>query len=155
MTYINIGRSRYITYAFSSATFETHFSTKNISTTEISHLLNFQETLNKSHREKSHNGSSIAQIAQLRNLKSIYYGCALIFFQQMAGFNAVLFYSEAIFKKSSSTFSSSFATIICGLVMLCTAIVVPFMGKLFRIKNILYFSASGCFFFLVSDSKIQ
>ncbi|XP_065212247.1 facilitated trehalose transporter Tret1-like [Planococcus citri] len=111
-------------------------------------IADLQEMLDKSQDEKLHTGSMIIRMTQRRSLKSLYYGCMLILFQQMAGYNAVVFYSEAIFKEAT-TISSSLATIICGLVMLTASTVVPLMSKLFRIKHLLYFSTIGCLFFLI------
>ncbi|XP_065217973.1 facilitated trehalose transporter Tret1-2 homolog [Planococcus citri] len=108
-----------------------------------------EEMMEKSHFEKLHSGSLITQMTQAKIWKPIYYACVLIFFQQMTGFCAALFYTETIFQKASPSISSSNSAIICGLVMWASGVIIPFMGKLFRIKNVLCFSIIGCFFCLI------
>lgn len=54
------------------------------------------------------------------NFKAFYISCALVFFQQFSGINAVLFYMTDIFKAAGSSLDSAIATIIVGAVQVLT-----------------------------------
>lgn len=50
------------------------------------------------------------------NFKAFYISMALIFFQQLSGINAVLFYLTDIFEAAGSALDASISTIIIGAV---------------------------------------
>lgn len=69
----------------------------------------------------------------------------LICFQNFSGIDAVLFYSETIFKKAGSSLDSAVATIIIGVVMLISSCISPFFvdKKCSGRKVLLLVSAAG------------
>lgn len=70
-------------------------------------------------------------------------GVGLICFQNAAGIDAILFYSETIFMKASSSLDSAVATIIIGFVMLLSSFITPcFVDRTGR-KGLLIISAMG------------
>lgn len=58
-------------------------------------------------------------VFQGSNFKAFYISCALVFFQQFSGINAVLFYMTDIFESSGSDLKPAIATIIIGAVQVC------------------------------------
>ncbi|KAI8422997.1 hypothetical protein MSG28_014085, partial [Choristoneura fumiferana] len=60
--------------------------------------------------------ATIADVFKGGNFKAFYISCALVFFQQFCGINAVLFYMTNIFEAAGSDLDSSIATIIIGCV---------------------------------------
>lgn len=75
------------------------------------------------------------------HLKCLSYGIALVFFQQLSGINVVLFYSESIFRMTSSDMSSAVCTIIVGFVFVFAASSAPPLTRRFGMKNLLVFSS--------------
>lgn len=70
-------------------------------------------------------------------------GVGLICFQNSSGIDAILFYSETIFMKASSSIDSAVATIIIGMVMLASSFITPcFVDRTGR-KGLLIVSAAG------------
>ncbi|CAH2244895.1 jg21347 [Pararge aegeria aegeria] len=63
--------------------------------------------------------ATIGDVFRGSNFKAFYISCALVFFQQFSGINAVLFYMTDIFKASGTDMEPSVATIIIGAVQLC------------------------------------
>jgi MFS family permease len=70
-------------------------------------------------------------------------GVGLICFQNTTGIDAVLFYSETIFLKASSSVDSAIATIIIGVVMLVSSFITPFFVDSSGRKVLLIVSATG------------
>ncbi|KAL1465303.1 hypothetical protein WDU94_004886 [Cyamophila willieti] len=67
----------------------------------------------------------------------------LMFFQQMSGINAVIFYTVKIFKDAGSTIDVNYCTIIVGVVnLLSTLIATAFIDRLGR-KILLYISSTA------------
>lgn len=67
----------------------------------------------------------------------------LICFQNFSGIDAVLFYSETIFKRAGSSLDSAVATIIIGGVMLGASCISPFFVDSSGRKGLLLISAAG------------
>lgn len=67
----------------------------------------------------------------------------LICFQNFSGIDAILFYSETIFRKASQTMDSSVATILIGIFMLLFSCISPFFVDRSGRKGLLLFSAMG------------
>lgn len=67
----------------------------------------------------------------------------LICFQNFSGIDAVLFYSETIFKKAGSSINSAVATIIIGTVMLVSSCITPFFVDSSGRRGLLLISAAG------------
>jgi MFS family permease len=67
----------------------------------------------------------------------------LICFQNFSGIDAILFYSETILKKASSSLDSSLSTIIIGVVMLLSSCINPFYVDSYGRKRLLLISAAG------------
>lgn len=70
-------------------------------------------------------------------------GVGLICFQNFSGIDAVLFYSETIFKRAGSSLDSAVATIIIGAVMLFASCISPFFVDSSGRKGLLLISAAG------------
>lgn len=70
-------------------------------------------------------------------------GVGLICFQNFSGIDAVLFYSETIFKKAGSSLDSAIATIVIGSVMLVSSCITPFFVDSTGRKGLLLTSAAG------------
>lgn len=61
-------------------------------------------------------GVQIADVFRGGNFKAFYISCALVFFQQFCGINAVLFYMTVIFSAAGSDMDPDIAVIIIGAV---------------------------------------
>ncbi|XP_063629801.1 facilitated trehalose transporter Tret1-like [Cydia splendana] len=93
--------------------------------------------------------ASMAKTATIRdvfrgsNLKAFYISCALMFFQQFCGINAVLFYMANIFESSGAKLDSSVATIIVGIVQAAGSWTTPFVVDRLGRRLLLMFSTCG------------
>ncbi|XP_061723492.1 facilitated trehalose transporter Tret1-like [Cydia pomonella] len=103
--------------------------------------------------------ATIADVFRGSNFKAFYISCALVFFQQFCGINAVLFYMTNIFEAAGSALDSSIATIIIGAVQVGASCVTPFVVDRLGRRMLLLFSACGTtiglvllgMFFLLDD----
>ncbi|XP_063389230.1 facilitated trehalose transporter Tret1 [Cydia fagiglandana] len=103
--------------------------------------------------------ATIADVFRGSNFKAFYISCALVFFQQFSGINAVLFYMTNIFEAAGSGLDSSIATIIIGAVQVGASCVTPFVVDRLGRRMLLLFSACGTtiglvllgMFFLLDD----
>ncbi|KAJ8955984.1 hypothetical protein NQ318_006255, partial [Aromia moschata] len=94
--------------------------------------------------------------------RAIFICFSLMFFQQMSGVNAVIFYTGDIFESAGSTLISSTATIIVGVMQvvatLVSSIVVDKFGrKLLLLASISFMMLSGFLlgiFFTLKDRKV-
>ncbi|GBP19299.1 Facilitated trehalose transporter Tret1 [Eumeta japonica] len=77
------------------------------------------------------------------NIKAMYVCCALLFFQQFCGINAVLFYMGNIFQASGSDLSAAVATIIIGAVQLGASCVTPLVVDRLGRRLLLLISSCG------------
>lgn len=104
--------------------------------------------------------ATIADIFRGGNFKAFYISCALVFFQQFSGINAVLFYMSNIFEASGAALDSAIATIIIGAVQFGASALTPFMVDRLGRRLLLLISSCGTavglgllgMFFVLSDS---
>lgn len=87
--------------------------------------------------------ATIRDLGEKGNFKAMYISCALVFFQQFCGINAVLFYMTNIFTAAGSTLDASVATIIIGAVQLGASCITPFVVDRLGRRLLLLFSACG------------
>uniref|UniRef100_A0A2M4A4U2 Facilitated trehalose transporter Tret1 n=1 Tax=Anopheles triannulatus TaxID=58253 RepID=A0A2M4A4U2_9DIPT len=96
----------------------------------------------KSHQEAERHASKSAMLDLLKksNLKPLMISLGLMFFQQLSGINAVIFYTVTIFKSAGSTIDENICTIIVGCVnFIATFIATVLIDRLGR-KMLLYIS---------------
>lgn len=116
----------------------------------------------KSHTEaeKSASGSQIFELLKRQNLKPLSISLGLMFFQQMSGINAVIFYTTSIFKDAGSTIDESLCTIIVGVVNFIAVFIATVLIDRLGRKVLLYISDAamiitlatlGTFFYLKSS----
>ncbi|XP_053689254.1 facilitated trehalose transporter Tret1 [Sabethes cyaneus] len=96
----------------------------------------------KSHQDAERHASKSAMLDLLKksNLKPLLISLGLMFFQQLSGINAVIFYTVQIFQDAGSTIDENLCTIIVGLVnFIATFIATMLIDRLGR-KMLLYIS---------------
>uniref|UniRef100_U5EJ99 Facilitated trehalose transporter Tret1 n=1 Tax=Corethrella appendiculata TaxID=1370023 RepID=U5EJ99_9DIPT len=96
----------------------------------------------KSHCEAERHASQGALLDLMKkcNLKPLSISLGLMFFQQLSGINAVIFYTVSIFKDAGSTIDGNLCTIIVGIVnFIATFIATLLIDRLGR-KVLLYIS---------------
>lgn len=96
----------------------------------------------KSHCDAERHASKNAIFDLLKpcNLKPLLISLGLMFFQQLSGINAVIFYTVSIFKDAGSTIDENLCTIIVGVVnFIATFIATMLIDRLGR-KILLYIS---------------
>lgn len=96
----------------------------------------------KSHCEAERHASqnAIFDLLKRSNLKPLLISLGLMFFQQLSGINAVIFYTVSIFKDAGSTIDENLCTIIVGVVnFIATFIATILIDRLGR-KMLLYIS---------------
>lgn len=76
-------------------------------------------------------------------LKALIISFALVGFQQLSGINAVLFYTQPIFKASGSSLDPAISSIIIGGVQFSTSFLTPLVADRLGRKPLLYVSAMG------------
>lgn len=119
--------------------------------------------LEKAQDEAQQTKTHIKDLLLKQNYKPLLISLGLMFFQQMSGINAVVFYTTPIFKMAGSTIEDSLCTIIVGIVnFIATLLATAVIDKLGR-KLLLYISAGamivnlvvlGCYFAL-KDSNVD
>ncbi|KAJ2941557.1 hypothetical protein O0L34_g14609 [Tuta absoluta] len=87
--------------------------------------------------------ASVADVFRGSNFKAFYISCALVFFQQFSGINAVLFYMGTIFKAAGSSLDPSIATIIIGAVQVVASLITPLVVDRLGRKILLLISTCG------------
>lgn len=87
------------------------------------------------------------------NFKALLLTISLIVFQQFAGINVVIFYSQKIFDAAgtSSSLSSAVSTIIIGICSFLPSLITPFIVDRWGRKILLNTSAIGCCISLVTS----
>ncbi|KAM8713620.1 hypothetical protein ACLKA7_013872 [Drosophila subpalustris] len=80
------------------------------------------------------------EMIQRKNLKPVFIALALMFFQQISGINAVMFYTVMIFNMSGSTINCYLSTIIVGAVNFLASLVATMVIDLTGRKILLYIS---------------
>ncbi|XP_055619259.1 facilitated trehalose transporter Tret1 isoform X2 [Toxorhynchites rutilus septentrionalis] len=96
----------------------------------------------RSHQDAERHASKSAMLDLLKksNLKPLMISLGLMFFQQLSGINAVIFYTVEIFQSAGSTIDENLCTIIVGLVnFIATFIATMLIDRLGR-KILLYIS---------------
>lgn len=119
------------------------------------------EEMKRSTQEHSKRSINIKDVFTKSNMKPLFIALGLMFFQQLSGINAVIFFTTTIFEMAGSTIDSSLCTIIVGLVnLIATLIATVLVDRLGR-KVLLYISAAlmaatliglGVYFFIKRDS---
>lgn len=97
--------------------------------------------LKKSQEESDKTESSLGDLFQKHNLKPLLIALGLMFFQQMSGINAVIFYTTTIFKMAGSTIDNSLCTIIVGIVNFASTFIATVLIDRLGRKVLLYISA--------------
>lgn len=113
----------------------------------------------KSHKEAEKHASNnqLFELLKKNNLKPLSISLGLMFFQQLSGINAVIFYTTSIFKDAGSTIDESLCTIIVGIVNFIAVFIATVLIDRLGRKILLYISdvamvitlaALGSFFYL-------
>ncbi|CAG5021021.1 unnamed protein product [Parnassius apollo] len=89
------------------------------------------------------NTATLADVFRGSNFKAFYISCALVFFQQFCGINAVLFYMSTIFSAAGSDLDPSIATIIIGAVQAVASMMTPLVVDRLGRRILLLVSTSG------------
>ncbi|XP_047525558.1 facilitated trehalose transporter Tret1 isoform X1 [Pieris napi] len=87
--------------------------------------------------------ATLADVFRGSNFKAFYISCALVFFQQFCGINAVLFYMTDIFDASGTSLESSVATIIIGAVQVVASFITPLVVDRLGRRILLLISSCG------------
>ncbi|KAL4703610.1 hypothetical protein ACJJTC_006787 [Scirpophaga incertulas] len=87
--------------------------------------------------------ASIADVFRGANFKAFYISCALVFFQQFSGINAVLFYMTDIFKAAGSSMDPAISTIIIGIVQMIASGITPMVADRLGRRMLLLVSSCG------------
>lgn len=102
-------------------------------------LREIQKTQTESDKDDSNNACT--ELFQIQYLKPLSISLGLMFFQQLSGINAVIFYTTSIFKASGSTIDPNICTVIIGAVnFISTFIATVLIDRLGR-KILLYVSS--------------
>ncbi|XP_073989536.1 facilitated trehalose transporter Tret1-like isoform X2 [Rhodnius prolixus] len=96
--------------------------------------------LQKSTELFKENKSSIKELFNKKYLCPFAISMGLMFFQQLSGINAVIFYTVTIFKDAGSTIDSNLSAIIVGLVNLGATLVATALIDRVGRKVLMYFS---------------
>jgi facilitated trehalose transporter len=122
------------------------------------------EDLLKTQKIADEKSESLWDLFSKPNLKSLVIILGLMFFQQMSGINAVIFYTTQIFEDTGSDIDSSVQTIIVGAVnFISTFIATILIDRLGR-KILLYISSVamiitlailGVYFYLMNVAEID
>ncbi|KAG7201532.1 hypothetical protein KM043_004283 [Ampulex compressa] len=100
-------------------------------------------TVEKIHVESERNSTqgAMSEILKKNHFKPLLISLGLMFFQQLSGINAVIFYTVRIFKDAGSSVDENVSTIIVGIVnFISTFVAAAIIDKLGR-KILLYISA--------------
>ncbi|XP_044741584.1 facilitated trehalose transporter Tret1-like isoform X2 [Chrysoperla carnea] len=111
--------------------------------------------------EKNQTSNGISELFQHQYLKPLMISLGLMFFQQMSGINAVIFYTVQIFEDAGSTIDSNLCTIIVGLVNFGSVFVATMLIDRLGRKILLYISSISmcitlvtlCIFFYLKEIK--
>lgn len=107
---------------------------------DVSHEFSEIEKLN-SDSEKDDSSNRVTELFQRRYRKPLLISIGLMFFQQLSGINAVIFYTVNIFQAAGSTIDENLSTIVVGIVnLLSTFIATVLIDRLGR-KILLYISS--------------
>lgn len=99
----------------------------------------------KSQKEADERSTNVKDLFTRAHVKPLLISLGLMFFQQMSGINAVIFYTTSIFQMAGSTIDKDLCTIIVGIVnFISTFIATVLIDRLGR-KVLLYVSAVSMF----------
>ncbi|XP_063977490.1 facilitated trehalose transporter Tret1-like isoform X2 [Diachasmimorpha longicaudata] len=101
--------------------------------------------IEKSHVDTERNAghSVLNDLLQPKNMKPLAISLGLMFFQQLSGINAVIFYTVEIFKSAGSTIESNLSTIIVGVVNFASTFVATALIDRLGRKILLYISSAA------------
>lgn len=100
----------------------------------------------KSQKEADDSNTSVKDLFTKQHMKPILISLGLMFFQQMSGINAVIFYTTTIFKMAGSSINNNLCTIIVGIVNFASTFIATVLIDRLGRKVLLYISAvSMCF----------
>jgi facilitated trehalose transporter len=99
----------------------------------------------KSHCDAERHASSnaIYELLKRSNLKPLSISLGLMFFQQLSGINAVIFYTVSIFKDAGSTIDGNLCTIIVGIVNFIAVFIATVLIDRLGRKILLYISGTA------------
>lgn len=97
----------------------------------------------RSEIEKEEQGSILDIFKSKGTTKAFIIGAGLVFFQQMSGINAVLFFAQDIFADAGTSLEPAYCSMIIGSVQFGTSFISPITTSLFGRKTILIFSGIG------------
>ncbi|XP_015109398.1 facilitated trehalose transporter Tret1 isoform X2 [Diachasma alloeum] len=99
----------------------------------------------KTHVESERNSghSALEVLLQPKNMKPLAISLGLMFFQQLSGINAVIFYTVEIFKSAGSSIESNLSTIIVGIVNFASTFVATALIDRLGRKILLYISSAA------------
>ncbi|XP_021940958.1 facilitated trehalose transporter Tret1-like isoform X2 [Zootermopsis nevadensis] len=106
--------------------------------TDISHEL---REIENSHTESKKSTGSSFELFSKSNIKPLLISLGLMFFQQMSGINAVVFYTVMIFEAAGSTLDGNTSTIIVGVVNFGSTFLATMLIDRFGRKVLLYISS--------------
>ncbi|CAG4973555.1 unnamed protein product [Colias eurytheme] len=87
--------------------------------------------------------ATVMDVFRGSNFKAFYISCALVFFQQFCGINAVLFYMTTIFEASGTSLEPAIATIIVGAVQVVASFITPLVVDRLGRRILLLISCTG------------
>ncbi|CAG2053945.1 unnamed protein product [Timema podura] len=117
--------------------------------------------IERTHMESEKNAGTLLDLLTKNNLKPLAISIGLMFFQQLSGINAVIFYTVQIFQDAGSTIDKNLCTIIVGVVNFGSTFIATILIDRLGRKILLYISAAamtvalaalGTFFYL-KDNK--
>lgn len=123
----------------------------------------FKELL-QSQKKSEKKSDKIKDLFTQPYLKSLLIVLGLMFFQQMSGINAVIFYTTQIFEDTGSDIDSSIQTIIVGVVNFASTFIATILIDRLGRKVLLYISSVamtitlallGAYFYLMSQTTLD
>lgn len=99
------------------------------------------DELKKSQEDDDKSKSGVTDLFSKHYVKPLLIALGLMFFQQMSGINAVIFYSTTIFKMAGSSIDDSLCTIIIGVVNFASTFIATLLIDRLGRKVLLYISS--------------
>lgn len=111
----------------------------------------------QAHADRHSSGNQLVELLRRNNLKPLSISLGLMFFQQLSGINAVIFYTVMIFQEAGSTIDGNLCTIIVGIVnfiatFMATVLIDRLGRKVSRNSIIFFFHFSTLFFFFFASA---
>lgn len=101
----------------------------------------FQSMVSAQRVDEKGSSSNITDLFTKPNLKPLLISLGLMFFQQMSGINAVIFYTTEIFDMAGSTIDKNLCTIIVGVVNFVSTFIATLLIDRLGRKVLLYVSS--------------